>query len=124
MTEPTEDDARRFPRIGENCAVTYRVIKDEKFEAGAIDGSAVNISGGGICFGATEEMQSGAMVAIEIHLPNFPSTVVALGRVVWSKVNARTEQFDTGIEFWWIGWRELQAQEAMLDYVRGKLQGK
>ena len=116
------EEQRRYPRVSEHCTVHYRTLPGEKVVSNGRHGETVNISGGGICFETSEEMPEGGMVVLEIDLPNFPSSVVALGRVVWSRLIAGSGAYETGLEFWWVGWREEDAQQSMLDYIKKKLQ--
>jgi hypothetical protein len=113
-------DVRKYPRVSEDCEVNCELIDDDVRPEGQ-DGVALNISGGGMCFSTLGPLPVGAMVALQVNLPQLPSRVVALAKVCWSRPQADTGKFDNGVEFWWIGWRDEQAQDAMLDYVKGKL---
>ena len=68
-----------------------------------LSGTTINISGGGLCFKSDVEIPMGKMVALEIDLPNTPSTVMAMGKVVWVKTGD-DGSYETGVEFWWLGW--------------------
>jgi len=119
---PTEAgiDLRKYPRVNDDCEVTYTLIEDE-YEPVSRDTLAMNISGGGMCFIAPEPLPIGEMIALRVNLVPLPNKVVALARVVWTRPGEKAGQYDIGVEFWWIGWNDSQAQGAMLDYVTKKL---
>jgi hypothetical protein len=114
------EEQRKFPRVSESCDVKYQIVEDDTVQHNGQEGSAVNISGGGVCFESDTELPKGSMMVMEIELPQFPSAVVALGKVAWCK-DIPGDKYEVGVEFWWIGWREQDAQAAMLDYINQKL---
>jgi len=81
----------------------------------------MNISGGGMRFSADVEFETGAMVALEMSLGELPTPVVSLARVVWCERAEEEGKFDIGVEFWWIGWADEEAQGQMLKYINQKL---
>jgi len=91
---------RKYPRFSKNCEVRYKVVELEDMP---MRGSTVNISGGGLCFRSEENIPMGKMVALEVEIPNAPSSVTAMGKIVWKK-NLDDGAFENGIEFWWLGW--------------------
>ncbi len=106
---------RRFPRLNKEYRLSYRQIDAEQFKQDPISSLAVNISGGGICFEASEALPKGSMVTLEINAPDFRSPILALARVAWCK--AKGNHYEVGAEFWWIGWRDSHAQSAIAEYV-------
>ena len=92
-----------------------KILKEE------ICGVAVNISGGGMCFSADREIPPGSMVALEMSLSELPTPVVSLGKVVWCDRGEEEGKYDVGVEFWWIGWADAEAQGQMLKYINQKL---
>jgi len=116
-------ERRKFPRVSVACDVRYSPVdvEDGLQDPGERNpGIMKNISGGGICFVADERHDPGQMLALELGLPGFPSDVISYGRVCW--VNEREDgRFDTGVEFWWIGWRDDEAQQAIRDFITGAL---
>jgi hypothetical protein len=114
------EDARRFPRVSENCRVRYRMVEEKAIECEGRRAIAVNISGGGLRFESDAPLPCGRMVVLDVDLPGFPSSVVALGKVVWNEPGGRG-RYQNGIEFWWVGWRADEAQTAMLEYISRKL---
>ena len=122
MTDEDEELRRRkYPRVNEACNVKYHVVEDAAVPARNQGGVAVNISGGGMCFSADGPLEPGSMVALEMTLSDLPTPVVSLGRVVWSEPSEEAGKFDVGVEFWWIGWADEEAQNRMLGYINQKL---
>lgn len=109
---------RKFPRIDKNYDVSYKCIEKDQFESNPISGLAVNISGGGVCFEAKEKLSKGTVVALEIAAGNLDSSILGLARVAWCK--QRGEAFEVGAEFWWVGWRDNEAQNNIADYIRSE----
>jgi c-di-GMP-binding flagellar brake protein YcgR len=106
---------RRFPRLSKDFQVTYRMVDQEKFDNDPIKSLALNISGGGLCFEAADNLQKGALVALDIRSDDFNSPILALAKVVWCKPHGATYQ--VGAEFWWVGWGDDQAQTTIAHYV-------
>lgn len=112
---------RKFPRVKAGWAVKYRILTESDFEGSPVSGLAVDISGGGICLEAREEMAPGTMVAIDLHSTEFGTPILALARVVWCKKRLFSELFDVGAEFLWSGWADSTAQTRIAEYVRQRL---
>ena len=123
MEEPAKEwQQRNYPRVKESCRVKYHVIEEAERTPEKQNGVAVNISGGGMCFSADRELRQGTMVALEITLNRLPTPVLSLARVVWCEEAAAAGKFDVGVEFWWIGWADQEAQNQMLKYINKKLE--
>ena len=99
---------RKYPRFSKNCSVRFKVVELEEMPN---EGTTVNISGGGLCFRSDEEVPAGKLLAFEIDIPNAPSTVMAMGKVLWVK-KLEDGSFENGVEFWWLGWTGQSPEEA------------
>jgi hypothetical protein len=106
---------RRFPRLSRKFQISYKLVDQEKFDKDPVSSLALNISGGGVCFEATENLQAGALVALDIHSHDFDAPILALAKVVWCK--PRGSRYQVGAEFWWVGWGDNQAQTNIANYV-------
>jgi c-di-GMP-binding flagellar brake protein YcgR len=113
--ELTMRDKRKFPRLKNEWQLTYRVLEEDRFLNDPIRQFTVNISGGGICFTSHEELKPNTMVALELESDQFTSPILAMAKVVWSK-RAR-DGYEVGAEFWWIGWQNNDAQQAIASYI-------
>ena len=109
-------EKRKFPRLGESWDVDYSTIRTTEFKKNPIDSLTVNISGGGVCFEAKEEIPKGTMLAVELRSAEFQSSIMALAKTIWCK-EKDIGKYDVGVEFWWTGWKNNGAQESILDYV-------
>jgi hypothetical protein len=112
---------RKFPRLKEGWKLEYRVLDTAQFEHDPVSSMAVNISGGGVCLEAKEEVEPGTMLAIDLHSPTFDSPILALARVVWCKKRLFSDIYEVGAEFWWVGWRDTDAQRAVADYIKDRV---
>ena len=118
MAEDTSSaEKRRFPRLKESCRLRYKRVETGSLPAEGTDAVSVNVSGGGICFEVPEPLEPGVLLAVELELPELESGVVSLGRTVWCRP-AAGGKFEIGLEFWWIGWGDDGAQQAIADHVR------
>ena len=106
---------RRFPRLRKDFQITYRIVEPEKLDQDPVKSLAVNISGGGVCFEAIDNLPKGALVALEMRSDDFNAPVLALAKVVWCK--PRGTGYQVGAEFWWVGWGDNQAQTTIANYV-------
>ena len=112
----TATTSRIFPRVSAECSVDFEVVQD----VGAPQpsgGVTTNVSGGGLCFTSANPLPPGTMVTLRMKMPQFPNTVMALAKVVWTKPLEGTSQHENGCEFCWLGWNNSEAHEAVLDYV-------
>jgi hypothetical protein len=119
------DDRRTFPRVSRTCVVDYHAVTDEE-ALGTVkarsQGLLQNISGGGLSVHLPECPERGTMLALSIDLPMFRTPVLALGKVVWV-CPAEDAGSEVGIEFWWVGWQDSQAQEEIRSFIVSQLQG-
>jgi hypothetical protein len=104
--------------VGKNYNISYTLIDKEQFQSNPLSSLAVNISGGGLCFEASEALEKEALIALEINSDDFRSAILALARVAWCK--QKGDIYEVGAEFWWIGWRDNQAQATMADFIASK----
>ncbi len=118
---PPAPDKRRFPRLKESCSIRFRHVESDSFPQEGTDALTVNISGGGICFVSAEKLAHDSLLAIELTLPEFDSPVVSLGRTVWCEP-LDDGKFEVGMEFWWIGWGDDGAQQAISGYIKKALE--
>ena len=116
-------DGRAFPRIKDSARVKWRVADEAGPTPIIDDGLQLNISGGGVCFASQTAVPKGTMLALELQLPNYPSGIIALARVVWVDVVTRDDEegFEIGAEFHWIGWDSNFAQQQLATYVKSRL---
>jgi len=106
---------RKFPRLSRKFKISYKMVDQEKFDNDPISSLALNISGGGVCFEADENLQQGALVALDIHSHDFDAPILALAKVMWCK--PRGSRYQVGAEFWWVGWGDNKAQATIANYV-------
>ncbi len=127
---PTQDTAattgkRDFPRISQACPLRFEHLEAMPEGVSSPSGdSAVmnNISGGGICFTNSVPVEKGSMLALEMDLPGFPTSVISMGKVVWCQDSEQTPgQYDVGVEFWWVGWRDQEAQQRVSEFITRSL---
>jgi Tfp pilus assembly protein PilZ len=114
-------DHRAFWRVSESCSLDWRAVGDDPAFAALSREKGVlrNISGGGVCFRAKKDPGVGAMIALSLELPDQPAPVLSIGRVVWSKPLA--DGFEIGLEFWWIGWKDEDAQTRIRNFIADRL---
>ncbi len=122
-TSDTLSENRSFPRVAGNCRLRFKTVGNEPAFRNLAQNSGMmkNISGGGICFDSTDPIAPGTMLAIEVDLPGFPTSVIALGRVV--RCDPSGARHDIGLEFWWIGWRDEAAQNMIRQFIAAQLRG-
>lgn len=115
-------DKRKFPRLDEEWNLEYRTITSEEFETTPISSLSVNISGGGICFYAEEEIPKETMLALELKSTAFSSSIIALAKTVWCNKKKMKKRYEVGAEFWWIGWKNNDAQRELAEYISQKIE--
>ena len=115
-------EQREFPRVSSRCIVGFSPVgDDQRFHKmrQSSEGLLQNISGGGVCVRMDENPGTGQLLALTIRLPQMPTSVIALGKAVWTQpVDGGT---DVGIEFWWVGWEDAGAQEQIRNFLSDSL---
>ncbi len=117
----TSSEQRRFPRLKESCRLRYKKVETGSLPTEGTEAVGVNVSGGGLCFEVAEAIDPGVLLAVELMLPDCESGVVSLGRTVWCRP-APNGQYEIGLEFWWVGWGDDGAQQAISKHVREALE--
>ncbi|MFT7617869.1 MAG: Tfp pilus assembly protein PilZ [Planctomycetota bacterium] len=117
---------REFPRISQACPLKFKELSDVPQEVSKPEGgeSAVmnNISGGGICFTNGTKIPVGKMLALEMELPGFPTSIISMGKVIWCRDSQEGHgNHDIGVEFWWVGWRDNETQQRVSEYITNSL---
>lgn len=110
-------DKRKYPRLDKKWKVDYRTIPTTEFKAYAISSLTVNISGGGICFEAYEEIPIGTILVLELKSKVFSSPIISLAETSWTRKKKKGGKYEVGAEFWWMGWKDNNAQETLEKYI-------
>lgn len=111
------EDQRIFPRLSKIWDLTYRPISSEEFKEELLRSITVDISSGGIRFEADEEIPEGTILALELEALVFPSPIIAVGKAVWCSKQEKKDKYEVGVEFLWMGWQDLDAQQALTEYI-------
>ena len=112
-------ERRRFPRLSTACAIRVRPLSGVNLTGDGIEGMTVNISGGGLRYKSDAAVELGAFLAVELRLPDFPSPVLALARAAFC--GKEGPPFEVGLEFWWVGWGDDSAQQAISEFIKTEL---
>ena len=108
-------DKRKFDQLSKKWQVIYHVLPTDQFNENPISQFTLNISGSGISFTAEEVIEPEMMVALELESNQFSSPILALAKVVVCK--RKRKKYEIGAEFWWIGWKNDDAQQTVKDYL-------
>ena len=95
-------DRRAFPRLDSSVSLRYFALKpdDKKGDVSALGEVSIskNISAGGIAFTCSEDLDMGAVLSLEIELPDGKGPIKCLGKVSW-KDKLAVEFYDIGLCF-------------------------
>jgi c-di-GMP-binding flagellar brake protein YcgR len=95
------EERRRHRRFFEEVRVRYRDLEGVEPSSW---GRTKDLSLGGLCLSTAEPVPLGAHLALEVHIAQETSPILALGRVVRLIEDAEEEDGTAvGIEFLWIG---------------------
>ncbi|MCB2169258.1 MAG: PilZ domain-containing protein [Deltaproteobacteria bacterium] len=109
---------RKFPRIDQNWHLKYRMLEKHVDQNSPLSSLAINVSGGGVCFTAKNEVPADAMLALEIESPDFEMPIIAMAKAVWCKKRRMDDMYDLGCEFYWVGWKDDSAQKSLADFIK------
>lgn len=110
-------EKRKFPRLGQIWELDYRKISSDRFDTNLLSSFTVNVSGGGICIEAGEEIPKGTVLALELKSTIFPSHFIALGKAVWCEKEKKKDIYVIGVEFLWTGWKDKEVQSKLAEYI-------
>lgn len=114
-------EKRKFPRLPLNVGVKYEISKLTVSKKKSIQ--TKNISSGGICIVALEEIAEGTIIDFTFALPNDDKIINAKGKIVWIKEFSvgdenNNKAYDLGVEFIQISKSD---REKINQYVNMKL---
>jgi hypothetical protein len=113
---PPVAERRAHKRFIEEVRVRYRDIEGNE---PARWGLSRDLSLGGLCLLAEEDVAMGCHLAVEIHIQSETAPVLALGRVVRSG-EQDDEHCVAGIQFLWVGQEDRANLERLAGYFREK----
>jgi len=97
-------DRRKFVRLNAGVEINYTVLGNESQQKEQT--ATKNISAGGICLIAYEQLRTGDVLSLSFSLSDSQPPVVINGKVVWTKsfkVASEKECYDVGVEFTDVG---------------------
>lgn len=110
-----------FPRMHDDDLIRCKPLTARE-QAQVAAGLGTNIAGGGIVFGSARHLEVGTFVALDLELPGYPSSVMALARVkAVNPVIHPDRPYELTVEFHWVGWSSPTAQQQIADYLRARL---
>ena len=109
-------ERRQHKRFIEEVRVRYRDLEGSE---SARWGLSRDLSLGGMCLLAEEEVPMGSHLAVEIHIQQETAPVLALGRVVRSGEHEEGHIL-AGIQFLWVGHEDRANLERLAGYFRKK----
>lgn len=104
---------RKFVRLKAPIGVVYSPIKNKRRKQQL--SLLKNISGGGICITAKEDLREGDLLEMEIQIPHLEEPIEAVGEVMWFAAgDDEKETREAGIRFRDISPKDLHQ---VLEYV-------
>ena len=92
-----ENERRRFKRF--DTYVSVRCSGPHESEKKYNIGLTKDVSRDGVCINSSESLERGALIDMEIDLPDDPRPIRTAGKVVWTHSAADEEGTDYGIQF-------------------------
>ena len=111
-------ERRRFPRIPEAFAVTYRVSGEMISSWREV--MAQNVSAGGVRFRVPEALGPGATMMLRLVLPGLPHPLQIKGQVAWSRMQA-SGVTEVGVEFLDVSEPDQRMIDRLVGFLRGRV---
>jgi len=108
-----------YLRFDERCRMIYRKLPSEVSKL--MDDSFVYNLGGRIRFTVNEKLEPGNLTALELRSSSFPSSIIALAKVVWCEEKP-DGRYDVGAELRWVGWKDESAQRMIAKHIKVALE--
>lgn len=93
-------ERRRFVRLNSSVDIQYTLLEKEPAER--LRTKSRNISAGGICIIAYEELATDSILLVSIYLPQENEPIITKGRVAWVQpfeIAREGRHYDIGVEF-------------------------
>lgn len=115
-------ERREHVRFASAVPVSYAISKSKNLEA---NGKTVDISAGGAKLLLAEKLPEGAMLDLQLNVPNAEGKIMTQGEVVWSEEARKVG--DTPMRLFHVGVRFSKIKEPhagiLLDYLKGLAAG-
>jgi hypothetical protein len=97
-------DSRRFPRLDLKLPILYRILQGDAGHLPAavrapLLAQSKDISPIGLCLSLEEQLSSGSLLELTLHMVERREKFEALARVVWSRPVGDSVHFLTGLQF-------------------------
>lgn len=112
-------DRRKYIRIPYEAVLRYKACPNKGPKKKLfLDGSARNISSGGILMATKERFPSGTVLEVELDIPSLDgySTVKILGQVVRTTEVQKNKKYENGISFYKIEEEDEDRLEQFLEF--------
>jgi c-di-GMP-binding flagellar brake protein YcgR len=99
MSKMREKEGRKSYRLKAYHLVKYTLVFGGQELGKPVLGAIKDISAGGACLRAEEEIPVATTLKLEINLPGIPEPVTALAKVVWTRQIGQAMRYEIGTQF-------------------------
>lgn len=108
-------EKRSFPRLRRDWKIEYRVSESESVQPIAIKGGIRDFGAGGFSFRSESASPPGALLQFDIHPTDSFKPMIGVARLAWTR--GKQGSYESGAQFVWVGWKDMDAQTAIAQYV-------
>jgi len=108
-------EKRLFPRLPRDWEIECQVSESKSVQPILIKGGICDLGGGGFSFRSELACPPEALLQFAIKPTGRFKPIVGVARVAWTR--GQEGFYDSGVQFVWVGWQDLDAQTAIAQYV-------
>lgn len=111
-------EKRSFPRLGRDWEIEYQVSAPKAVQSIPIKGGIRDLGAGGFSFRSELASPPGALLQFAIQPTDHFKPMVGVARIAWTR--GQEGSYESGAQFVWVGWKDMDAQTAIAHYVLDK----
>jgi len=108
-------EKRSFPRLPRNWEIEYQISNSTTAQPTLVKGGINDLSGGGFSFRSESAFPAGALFQFLIKPKYSLKPMVGVARIAWSR--GQEGFYESGAQFVWVSWKDMDAQTAIAQYV-------
>jgi hypothetical protein len=110
------NDKRAFPRLYRDWGIEFQMSESKSVQTVPIKGGIRDLSAGGFSFRSELASPPDALLHFAIQPTDRFKPIVGVARIAWTR--GQEGAYESGAQFVWVGWKDMDALTAIAQYVR------
>lgn len=109
-------EKRSFPRLRRDWELEFQVSESKSVQPVSLKGGIRDFGAGGFSFRSESASPPDALLQFDIRPTDRFKPMVGVARVAWTR--GQEGSYESGAQFVWVGWKDMDALTAIAQYVR------